>query len=219
MAWSSTQRWKLAVAIGAVAVALHNWWVVVYPAGWMPSFNALISEASASDQPHGQLLTTLDVVVGALLVVALVLRWRDWSSGPGRAVWWWTLVWATAGGLSGVFPMACSSTDNRACGRAEWRFSLPVHHYLHLGFGVWEFLGASFAILVAWRTPALGWLSRLGARLSVAMLVFYPFMGLTFFTKHLAAVTEPIFFAIFSTIGMAVICYRRAPAVTAASTA
>ena len=200
------------MVLGAIAIVLHNWWVYVYPAGWMPhhSFHALISEASASDQPHGTLLSVFDIIVGVLLLVAFAFRYRAWSR-TSMAMWIYGILWAVGGLLEGIFPMQCASTPDKACGKAELRFTLPVHHYLHIGLGVLEFAGGTFMILRARRMSTLGWLHRLGRRLTVAMLIGYPLIGLTFFTKHWQGIMEPFFFVIFSIIGGAVLWYRADP--------
>ena len=202
-------EWRLAVVIGALAIALHNWWIYVYPAGWMPqgSFHALISEASASDQPHGSLLSGFDIAVGIALLVAFGLRYRYWSR-VSLAMWVYGILWALGGLFEGIFPMQCASTPDKVCEKAELRFTLPVHHYLHIGLGVLEFAGGTFMILRARRMNSLGWLHRLGRVLTVAMLAWYPLIGLTFFTKKWQGITEPVFFVIFSVIGGAVLWYR-----------
>jgi hypothetical protein len=202
-------EWRIAVVLGALAIALHNWWVYIYPAGWMPhhSFHALISEAAAVDQPHGRLLSMLDVIVGIALLVAFGLRWRFWKR-TSIVMWIYGVMWALGGLFEGIFPMECASTPDKACGKAELKFTLPVHHYLHIGLGILEFAGGSFMILKAWKTPAYGWLARLGRWLAVSLLVCYPLIGLTFFTKHWQGIMEPVFFVIFSIIGGAVLWYR-----------
>ena len=148
-AFASDWRFRWAVILGLLGVVLHNWWVVIYPLDWMPSWHALISEAEATNQPHGWLLSGLDIAVGVLVITALLLRSRVFLyrlRGVGRAVWWWAMTWAVAGLLEGVFPMACSPSSDRQCEKVEWSFRLAIHHYVHMGSGVVEYLAATFEI-------------------------------------------------------------------------
>lgn len=211
-AWNSTDwKWRLAAGLGLTGVLLHNWWIVIYPLHWMPSWHALISEAEATDQPHGWLLSSLDIVVGVLVITALLLRSRVFLSrlkGVGRAVWWWAMTWAVAGLLEGAFPMACSPSTNRSCEEVEWKFRLAVHHYVHMGSGVVEYLAATFVVIAAWRARRLGWLSRFGKWMTISLLVAYPFIALTFFTHRWSTISEAAFFVMFSVIIGAVISYR-----------
>lgn len=202
------RAWLAGGLLGTLGLLAHNWWVVIYPIGWMPSFDALISEASATDQPHGWLLSGIDIGVGVALVAALFLCRRTWLQHGRASVWWWSLVWALGGLVEGVFPLACSPSTNRTCEDAEWAFELAAHHYVHMAAGVVEFVAASIAILLVWRTPALGWLSRLGAWLSLGILVVYPFLGLAFFTHRLSSIPEAVFFVMFSSAMGAVVWWR-----------
>ena len=152
----------------------------------------------------------LALCVAFALLVAFGLRYRFWSR-TSIAMWWYGVMWALGGLFEGIFPMQCASTPDKACGKAELRFTLPVHHYLHIGLGVLEFAGGSFMILKAWRTPALGWLARLGRVMSGWLLVIYPLIGLTFFTKKWQGIMEPVFFVTFTVIAAAVLWYRTDP--------
>lgn len=202
------RRWTIAAVLGTAALIAHNWWIVIYPLGWMPSWNALISEAEATNQPHGWLLSGIDIAVGVTVLVVLWLRRPAWAGRTGIAVWWWSVSWAFFGTLEGIFPLACSPSTDKVCEDAEWKFGLAYHHYVHMGSGVIEYVAATFVAIAAWRTPSLGWLHRFGKTMSIALLVAYPFIGLTFFTHRLSTISEAAFFAMFSVINGAVIWYR-----------
>ena len=53
-AFASDWRFRWAVILGLLGVVLHNWWVVIYPLDWMPSWHALISEAEAQAKDEGR---------------------------------------------------------------------------------------------------------------------------------------------------------------------
>ena len=201
-------RRRLALALGTVGAIAHNWWVVIYPLGWMPSWHALISEAEATDQPHGQFLSTIDIIVGVFVIAGVLLVGREYRGRRGRVVWWLALSWGFFGMLEGIFPLACSPSTNKVCEDAEWKFELAYHHYVHMGAGVVEYLSANLVAIMAWRVGSLGWLSRFGKWMTLAMVVFYPFMGATFFLHKWSTITEALFFVMYSTTIGAVIWYR-----------
>ena len=205
---SRDRRWTVALILGTAGVALHNWWVVIYPLGWMPSWNALISEAEATDQPHGWLLSGIDIAVGVLVIAGVLLVGRHYRARRGRVVWWFALSWAFFGMLEGVFPLACSPSSNKVCENAEWKFQLAYHHYVHMGSGVIEYFSANLVAIMAWKVGSLGWLSKFGKRMTIAMISLYPFMGATFFTHRWSSITEAIFFLMYSTTIGAVLWYR-----------
>jgi len=205
------RRRTLAISLGALGILLHNWWIVIYPLHWMPSWNALISEAEATNQPHGGLLSALDIAVGVLVIVALLLQAKVFLGrlrGVGRAVWWWAMTWAVAGLMEGAFPLACSPSSDKKCEHVEWTFRLAVHHYVHMGSGVVEYLAATFVVIAAWRCRKLGWLSRFGKAMTITLIVAYPFIAVTFFTHRWSTISEAVFFVLFSAIIGAVISYR-----------
>lgn len=206
---ATDRRWGWAAVIGTIGVVLHNWWVVIYPLGWMPSWHALISEAEATDQPHGWLLSGIDIVVGVLVIAAVLLIRHHYWGRAGRVVWWFALSWAFFGMLEGIFPLACSPSSNKVCEDAEWKFELAYHHYVHMGAGVFEYVSANLVAILAWRISSLGWLSRFGKWMTIVMIVCYPFMGATFFTHRWSTISEAIFFVLYSTTIGAVIWYRR----------
>lgn len=213
--WSSTittgapdNRRRLALLLGTVGVVAHNWWVVIYPLGWMPSWHALISEAEASDQPHSRLLSNIDIVVGVLVMAGVLLVGREYRNRRGRVLWWLALAWGLFGLLEGAFPLACSPSTNLVCEEAEWRFELAYHHYVHMGSGVLEYLSANLIAILAWRMNSLGWMSRFGRWMTIAMVVCYPFMGWTFFTHRWSTISEAMFFVMYSTTVGAVLWFR-----------
>ena len=118
------------------------------------------------------------------------------------------MTWAVAGLLEGVFPMACSPSSDRQCEKVEWSFRLAIHHYVHMGSGVVEYLAATFVVIAAWRSRRLGWLSRFGKWTTITLIAAYPFIALTFFLHRWSTISEAAFFVIFSTIIGCVVLYR-----------
>ena len=202
------RRWTLGVVLGTAGVVLHNWWIVIYPLGWMPSWHALISEAEATDQRHGRFLSNLDIVVGVLVIAGVLLVGHQYRARRGRIVWWFALSWAFFGMLEGVFPLACSPSSNKVCEDAEWKFELAYHHYIHMSTGVIEYFSANLVAIMAWRVASLDWLSRFGKWMTIAMISLYPFMGATFFLHRWSSISEATFFVMYSTTIGAVLWYR-----------
>ncbi len=180
-----------------MGLLLYNWWALVAITGWLPSLDSLFSEVSADGQPHSVLLQRLDVVAGAFLVAALVLRGPLGSSRPARVARAGLLAWAAAAGIGGLVPFACAPTTAEGCRYAERHLQLAAHHYLHVVTGVAEFVGASAAIVAARRIEPL---ARLGRALTVVLAVAYPVLGAAYLAERLGSLVEPVFFVAFSVI-------------------
>jgi hypothetical protein len=203
--WRRT-RWALVVALCGVGLAAYNWWLAVGLAGGLPSINSLFSEASANGQPHALILQRLDLTAGLALTVALLLARPVGRGITMTVVWASVLVWALSGGISGLFPFACTPTTVAACRHAEIHLQLPAHHYIHMITGVTEFAGGTLAIFLARRVSSL---RRLGGLLWIVLVASYPVLGYSFFTSTIGSLAEPSFFCAYSIMAAAVIWQAR----------
>jgi hypothetical protein len=188
--------------LGSAGLLAYNWWAVVAIAGWLPSVDSLFSEVSADGQPHSALLQRLDVVAGALLAAALLVRGPLGPSRPARVARAGLLLWAAAAGIGGLVPFACAPTTAEGCRYAERHLQLAAHHYLHMVTGVGEFVGASAAVVAATRIVPLARLARV---LTAVLAVAYPLLGVAYLSERLGSLVEPVFFVTFSVIAGAVL--------------
>ena len=110
------------------------------------------------------------------------------------------LVFAGAAVVGGRFPYVCAEGVDAACRAAEWRFQLPVRHYLHATAGICEFAAATAAVGCAWaRTvvgsdPAARWVRALGW----VLICCYPALAVVYIGDRYGAFVEPVFFISFS---------------------
>ena len=189
-------------SLGVVGLAGYNWWVV---AAWnrrlLQTPDELFSDLEAIGQPYARLLSDLDVVSGALILLAILLIGRP-AAGRRRREWWLLVVFACAGMLGGLFPYVCAEGLSATCRSAEWSFGLPWQHYMHVVAGLVEFASATAAALVAWRrTREQTGTVPLVLRVVVAVLaVGYPLLAVTYLTGRLGAFVEPLFFVAFSAL-------------------
>jgi len=193
-------RRPAAVAVGAVGVALYNWWIpVAFDRHLMSSPDELFSDLEATGRPDAAFLQHLDLAAGIVLLAALLLRG---AVGPGgrRAEWPWLLAFAGAGALGGQFSYACPEGLSASCRAAEWRLALPHHHYVHVFAGIAEFVFGTVAVYLAWQrtrpresaeTRAIRWTGR-------TMVIAYPLLAVAYLTDRFGAFVEPVFFACFS---------------------
>ena len=184
------------------SIALYNWWIVaVFDRHLLTSPNAFFSDLEATGRPDATLLSHLDLVAGLLLVVALMLRGPR-SKGLVRPEWTLLVGYAVAGAIGGQFPYACSEGLSHACRVAEWHLRLPLHHYVHVVAGIFEFAFATMAVYVAWRRtrPSTGFSNRLFTWIGIALIVGYPLLGVAYLTNRFGAFVEPVFFICFSAI-------------------
>jgi Protein of unknown function (DUF998) len=190
---------------GLAGVVAYNWWVVVpFVPGLMPSVNGFFSDLEATGRPHAALMSDADMLAGALMIVALLLRGAR-VQGGARREWKWMVAFAAAGAIGGRFPYACSEGLSATCRRMEWSLQLPVHHYIHVVAGITEFVTLTIAVLIAARrtrtsgTPV----ARLYATLAKVLVVSYPLLGAVYLTDRLGTLVEPIFFVVFSVMVLA----------------
>lgn len=188
------------LSTGAVGLCLYNWWVwAVWPGRLLSSRDELFSDLEASGLPHSAVLSRIDLLAGALLVAALLLRGR--SAGPVRRVEWpLLLTFAVAGALGGLFPYVCAEGAVAGCRSAEWQLQLNWRQYAHIVVGIIEFGAATGGIaLAARRTPGRSTAVRGTFRLLLAVLIpAYPLLGVAYLTDRLGALIEPVFFLCFS---------------------
>jgi hypothetical protein len=129
-------RQPIAIGVGALGLALYNWWIPVALSGsLLTTPDELFSDLEASGRPDAALLQHLDLAAGLVLLVALMVR------GPGarglrRHEWPWLLAFALSGAVGGQFSYACPEGLSASCRAAEWRLALPHHHYVHVAAGM-----------------------------------------------------------------------------------
>lgn len=195
--------WRTAVgrSLGVLGLAGYNWWVVVaWDRRLLRTPDELFSDLEAIGQPYARLLSDLDVVSGALILLAILLIGRP--AGRRRREWWLLVVFACAGILGGLFPYVCAEGLSATCRSAEWSFGLPWQHYMHVVAGLVEFATATAAALLAWRRtqeqPGIG--PRIVRTVVAVLAVGYPLLAVTYLTGRLGAFVEPLFFVAFSAL-------------------
>ena len=100
-------RRPAAVAVGAVGIALYNWWIPVALSGrLLTTPDELFSDLEASGRPDATLLQHLDLAAGLVLLAALLLR-GPIGRGGRRSEWPWLLAFAVSGAVGGQFAYAC----------------------------------------------------------------------------------------------------------------
>lgn len=185
---------------GAVGLCLYNWWIwAVWPGRLVSNRDEFFSDLEASGRPHSAALSRIDLLAGALLVAALLLRGR--SAGPVRRIEWpLLLICAVASALGGLFPYVCAEGAVAGCRSAEWQLQLNWRQYAHIVVGIIEFGAATGGIALAARsTPGRSAVVRRTFRLLLAVLIpGYPLLGLAYLSDSLGALIEPVFFLCFS---------------------
>jgi len=193
-------RRPIAIGIGALGLALYNWWIPVALSGRLiTSPDELFSDLEASGRPDAALLQHLDLAAGLVLLVALSVR-GPVARGLRRSEWPWLLAFALSGAVGGQFSYACPEGLSASCRAAEWRLALPHHHYVHVVAGIAEFVFGTVAVYLAWQrtrpresavTGAVRWTAR-------ALVLAYPVLGFAYLTDRFGGFVEPIFFTCFS---------------------
>ena len=210
--WPPAWRTALGRGLGVVGLAGYNWWILVAANGRLiETPNEMFSDLEAVGRPYAALLSRVDAVSGALLVVALLLVGRPIAPGRHRRGWWLLLGFAGAAMLGGLFPYLCPEGLEAACRSAEWGFALSWRHYLHVVSGIVEFACVTAAAVLARRRsrgqPGVG---PLVARAVVTVLTIgYPLLAVTYLTGRLGAFVEPVFFLAFSAVVVAELAAER----------
>ena len=193
-------RQLAAVAVGATGCILYNWWVVAaFDRTFIRTPDQLFSDLETPGLPHSALFQHLDLLSGALLLTALLLRGPAAADGR-RAEWPWLVVFAGAAAMGGHFTYACAEGLSPRCRAAEWHLQLPLHHYLHMGAGIVEFGAATVAVLLArHRTAGMGTGTARVAHLAADVLMAaYPLLAVSYLSHVDGAVVEPVFFLAFT---------------------
>jgi hypothetical protein len=196
-------RTVLGRCLGVLGLAGYNWWIVVaLGGGLIQSPDELFSDLEAVGRPYAGLLSTVDVVSGAAILVALLLVGRPPAGGRHRREWWLLVVFACAAMAGGLFPYLCPEGLDAACRSAEWGFTLSWRHYVHVVAGIVEFAGATSAAVLAWRrTRRRNGVAPVVARVVATVLaVGYPLLAVTYLSGRLGAFVEPFFFLAFSAV-------------------
>lgn len=204
--------------IGLAGLACYNWWVAV-ALGWLgggallTSPGSLFSDLEATGRPYANVLRSLDVVAGTLILLGLLLLGRR-GQARARRQWRLLVAFAVAVVIGGLFPYVCAEGVSVSCRAAEWHLQLPWRHYVHVAAGIVEFLTASGATLLACRRTAgqralLAWTVR---GIGAVLLVGYPLLGLTYLADRDGAYVEPLFFISFSAIVAVELLAPAAPA-------
>ncbi|MGO8871022.1 MAG: DUF998 domain-containing protein [Acidimicrobiales bacterium] len=198
-------RVSVARALAVAGALAYNWWVVVlFVPGLMPSANGFFSDLEATGRPDAQLMSDADLVAGLLMMAAFVLRGSR-AGGTVRREWTWMVAFAAAGAIGSRYPYACSEGLSASCRAMEWRFQLPVHHYVHMVAGMAEFAALTTAAVIAMRrTRHTGTrAARVYAGVVAVLLVGYPLLGAVYLTDRLGTLVEPVFFVAFSVMVLA----------------
>jgi hypothetical protein len=205
--WDQTKlsRPVVVLVLGMAGLLLYNWWILVpLKPGLMHSPNELFSDLEVSGQPFASAMQHADLMSGVLILASLLLigcrrqrrEFREWIA---------MLVFAAAVIIGGIFPEACPDGISAACRTLEWSFQLPLHHYLHIIAGIFEFGGITFALAFAYRrTRGLKtFRARIYHRLGLGAFVAYPVLGLAYIVNIFGSLIEAVFFVSFALIVMA----------------
>lgn len=186
----------VAVGLAAIGACLYNWWIVAAFTHIMPTPNMLFSDLEVQGGQYSRLFNSLDFTASALFLIALLL-----VGARGRRTEWITMLWYTGFGMSGaVFHYSCAEALSASCRSAEWRFELPMTHYLHMLSGIGEFAAVILVILMARRrnaaTPGI-W--RAFNRAQSDLLIFaLPLIAATYLLDRWEAAIEPILLVVAS---------------------
>ncbi len=213
-------RLFVAQFLGLVGIVLYNWWVwVLVATNLLISTDEFFSDLEATGRPDATLFAHLDLAAGIVMFVAFLIR-GPWGPKGKRKEWRWLLLFAVAGAVGGHFSYACPEGLSAACRSAEWHLRLPLHHYLHVISGIFEFGFMTTAVYFAWRRTQhdQGWVAIAVKATAVAMAIGYPLLGVAYLTDRFGAFVEPIFFVCFSVmVAVELLEPRRRPVPVAAS--
>ena len=193
------RRRNAAALVCVPAVAAYNWWLFVpFDHGLLRSTNSFFSDLEVRGPRDATMFERLDVTAGVLFAIALTAE----STAARRA----------QAGVAAVprvrvrrrsrrsFPFSCAEGTSSACRSAEWHLQLPWYHYAHVLASAVEFLAISIGVLVAWhRTRNERSLeATLFRTIGIVLVVAYAPLAVSYFSDHLAALVEPLFFVAFS---------------------
>ncbi|MEU2003663.1 DUF998 domain-containing protein [Rhodococcus sp. NPDC019627] len=173
-----TSRGRVAVAALLIvgAVAYSSWLLEFVVDTEIDPLRGFASELAATDQRHGTLFRTGDLVAGCTVAVAGVLGLWRYSQGWATAIGWFALcVFGVATALDSRMPMSCAVTSDPLCAAREDSGQLPLSHELHAvtstsastGGVVSALAFALAACLYGWPR----WLTLTGAAVSAVVVV------------------------------------------------
>jgi hypothetical protein len=195
-----TLRLRAAVVCGTAGIVGYNWWVLVaLKPGLMRSPSELFSDLEVPGQPFAGAMRVADFVSGVLLFTAFLFLSRGPIARMGRELNA-MLVFAMAGVMGAIFPEACADGLSNSCRIAEVQLQLPMHHYLHIAAGVFEFGAITLALFFAVQRTSVSTarIARIYRGLRKGAIIAYPLLGLAYVTNDLGAVMEGVFFVGFS---------------------
>ena len=206
--------WRRAIArtVGFLGLAGYNWWIVVAVNGrLLTSPNELFSDLEAVGRPDASLLSDVDLLSGAAILVATLLIGRPAPRERRRREWWLIVVFAVAAMLGGLFPYVCPEGLSAACRSAEWSLRLPWRHYVHVIAGIVEFGSVSFAALLAWRRTRHqpGVVPGIVRGVVTTLTIGYPLLALSYVVGRLGVFVEATFFVSFSLVVAVELCTPR----------
>jgi hypothetical protein len=207
---SPARPWAVAWTFGIAGLLAYNWWILVpLRPGLMRSPSELFSNLEVTGQPFATAMQHADLLSGLFLLASfLVVGSR--SIPGGRRDWLAMMVFAAAGALGGLFPEVCADEISARCRTMEWNFQLPLHQYLHIAAGIFEFGGITVALLFAFqRTRNERTLTaRVYRDLATAAVVAYPLLGAAYLLNRLGGVVEVVFFIGFTVMAATQILER-----------
>lgn len=202
MASPSIAPLRFARLLGLLSVVTYNWWVGAALAGLVTSPDGMFSDLEATGVRHAHIFERLDIASGILVCVGLLIL-RAPADHDRRREWWLLIAFGLSGIIGGLFPYACPEGKNDLCRDAEWHFELPLHHYIHMVSGIFEFAFATIAIICMWRrlraAAESAW-RRTGELLALGLVVGYPALALSYLTDRWDAPVEAFFFVLFAVL-------------------
>lgn len=198
--------WALGIA-GALA---YNWWIVLPALAPLPSVvvHGLLSDLEAEGMPHAEVLTTLNLASGVLVLLAVIARGGD-GTRTMRRLRGVLAVFALAVAAGALFPYACPEGLDEACRDAEWEFALPLHHYVHMTAGVVEYGAGTVALVLARRAAHAGYFPERARHVldnaAWILVVAYPLLAVSYLADVLGSMVEIAFFVVFAAMVLVVL--------------
>jgi len=169
--------------------------------GLLRSPDELFSDLEVPGHPFAAAMAHADLVSGILLLSAFVLC-SGISFARRRGEWWAMVVFTLAGIVGALFPEACADGASAACRRLEWTLRLPLHHYVHIVAGIFEFGAVTLALALAYRRTR-GQRSRAAVVYRIVGKVALPaylLLGAAYLFNIWGGVMEAVFFVGFTTV-------------------
>jgi hypothetical protein len=200
----------MAWIFGIAGLLAYNWWVLVpLRPGLMRSPSELFSNLEVTGQPFATAMQHADLLSG-LFLLGSFLAAGSRSIPGGRRDWLAMMVFAAAGALGGLFPEVCADEISARCRTMEWNFQLPLHQYLHIAAGIFEFGGITLALLFACQRTRheRARTARVYRDLARAAAAAYPLLAAAYLLNRLGGVVEAVFFTGFTVMAATQILER-----------